>query len=223
MNMMKIILQYNWLCVAAASLFLAGCGNEHPAPPSERNELVIRFFDSMKNHDAAAASEQGMKLQAMDSGNDYVSKLVTIQQSNLYIDRAQKALNAGDAAGAVAALDEGLKRYPLNHTLSQLRNRVRILKQAPGLLQAMRTAESSAAKSAALSAASTVLAGNMTPELTAYFEAYRAGIAAQAERERTRAAAEPSVPAVKAPPASPAPADSAAPVRPTVPKKPAAQ
>ena len=98
MNMMKMILKKHWLCVAAASLFLAGCGKEHPAPPSERNELVIRFFDSMKNHDAAAASEQGRKLQAMDSGNDYVSKLVTIQQSNLFVDRAQKALNSGDVS-----------------------------------------------------------------------------------------------------------------------------
>ena len=205
MDMMKIFLQYNWLCVAAASLFLAGCGKEHPAPPSERNELVIRFFDSMKNHDAAAASEQGMKLQAMDSGNDYVSKLVTIQQSNLYVDQAQKALNAGDISGAIAALEAGLKRYPLNHTLAQLRSRLRTLKQAPGLLQAMRTAESTAAKSAALSAATAALAGNMTPELTAYFDAFRAGIAAEAERERGGAAAEPKVPVPKEP-VAPAPA-----------------
>lgn len=135
----------------------------------------------------------------MDSGNDYVAKLVTIQQSNLYVDRAQKALNAGDVTGAIAALEDGLKLYPLNHSLSQLRNRLRILKQAPGLIQAMRSAESSAAKSAALSAATTTLAGNMTPELTAYFDAYRAGIAAQAEQERNKAVSEPSVPAPKAP------------------------
>lgn len=209
MNMMKMIVKKHWLCVAAASLFLAGCGKEHPAPPTERNELVIRFFDSMKNHDAAAASEQGRKLQAMDSGNDYVAKLVTIQQSNLYVDRAQKALNAGDVTGAIAALEDGLKLYPLNHSLSQLRNRLRILKQALGLIQAMRSAESSAAKSAALSAASTTLAGNMTPELTAYFDAYRAGITAQAEQERNKAVSEPSVPAPKAPAVS----EPAAPVK----------
>lgn len=210
MNMMKMILKKHWLCVAAASLFLAGCGKEHPAPPSERNELVIRFFDSMKNHDAAAASEQGRKLQAMDSGNDYVAKLVTIQQSNLFVDRAQKALNSGDVSGATAAVEAGLKLYPLNHTLTQLRSNLRILKQAPGLIQAMRSAESSAAKSAALSAASTALAGNMTPELTAYFDAYRAGIAAQAERERRKAVSEPAVPAPKAPaaPESAAPGKS---------------
>ena len=204
MNMMKIFLQYNWLCAAAAGLFLAGCGNEHPAPPSERNELVIRFFDSMKNHDAAAASEQGLKLQAMDTGNDYVSKLITIQQSNLYVDRAQKALNSGNVDGAVAALDEGLKRYPLNLMLSQLRSRVRTLKQVPGLLQAMRTAESTAAKSAALSAASSALAGNMTPEMTAWFDAYRAAIAEQAERERSKAVAEPAVPKPAVPVKTPA-------------------
>ena len=110
---------------------LAGCGEEHQAPPSERNQLVNRFFRSMENGDSVSATSQGQKLLAMDPGNDYIAKLVNIQQSNSYVERAQKLVNAGDVSGALAVVEEGLKVYPLNRTLSQLRGQLRQLPALP--------------------------------------------------------------------------------------------
>ena len=102
---------------------LAGCGEEHQAPPSERNQLVNRFFRSMENGDSVSATSQGQKLLAMDPGNDYIAKLVNIQQSNSYVERAQKLVNAGDVAGALAVVEEGLKVYPTAATTGLSSNR----------------------------------------------------------------------------------------------------
>ena len=170
---------------------LAGCGEEHQAPPSERNQLVNRFFRSMETGDSVSATSQGQKLLAMDPGNDYIAKLVNIQQSNSYVERAQKLVNAGDVAGALAVVEEGLKVYPLNRTLSQLRG----LRHAKMLIANMRSAKSSSAMTAALTAATTGLSSNRTEKLENYFKTYRQRIAETAAREQAAAVAEPVVPA----------------------------
>jgi len=87
------------LCLAGG---VTGCGKAHPAPPVERNSLILRFFNSMTTADAAAASEQGEKLRQMDNANDYIIKLVTIQQSNAYLQRAQGEINAGNIGYKIA-------------------------------------------------------------------------------------------------------------------------
>ena len=94
------------LCLAGG---VTGCGKAHPAPPVERNSLILRFFNSMTTADAAAASEQGEKLRQMDNANDYIIKLVTIQQSNAYLQRAQGEINAGNIDKAREILNEGVK------------------------------------------------------------------------------------------------------------------
>ena len=165
---------------------LAGCGEEHQAPPSERNQLVNR---------SVSATSQGQKLLAMDPGNDYIAKLVNIQQSNSYVERAQKLVNAGDVAGALAVVEEGLKVYPLNRTLSQLRGQLRQLRHAKMLIANMRSAKSSSAMTAALTAATTGLSSNRTEKLENYFKTYRQRIAETAAREQAAAVAEPVVPA----------------------------
>ncbi|WP_419645994.1 hypothetical protein [Victivallis vadensis] len=158
---------------------LAGCGEEHQAPPSERNQLVNRFFRSMETGNSVSATSQGQKLLAMDPGNDYIAKLV----------------NAGDVAGALAVVEEGLKVYPLNRTLSQLRGQLRQLRHAKMLIANMRSAKSSSAMTAALTAATTGLSSNRTEKLENYFKTYRQRIAETAAREQAAAVAEPVVPA----------------------------
>ena len=190
--------------VAALALLgvFSGCGKSYPAPPSERNSLILRFFDSMSRGDAAAASEQGAKLRAMDPANDYILKLVTVQQSNAFLQRAQGEINAGNIGRALETLDEGVKAYPANRELARQRGRVRQLRHAKMLFEEMSGAKNSTEMSAALAAASTGLSSNMTLKLRDYFAAYRRRIETAARAEAARSAApESSVkPVVPAPP-----------------------
>ena len=187
------------LCLAGG---VTGCGKAHPAPPVERNSLILRFFNSMTTADAAAASEQGEKLRQMDNANDYIIKLVTIQQSNAYLQRAQGEINAGNIDKALEILNEGVKTYPGNRYLSRQRGRVRQLRNAKMLLNEMKEAKNSAAMSAALTAASTGLSANMTPKLQAYFNSYKLKIDETAREEAARTATpEPTVNPAATPPA----------------------
>ncbi len=183
-------MKYTHLILLALLAVLAGCGKAHPAPPSERNSLILRFFSSMAANDAVAASQQGEKLRVMDAGNDYIARLVTIQQSNTFLQRAQEAVNAGDVNRALAALDEGVKAYPLNRDLSSQRARVRQLRNLPMLLREMELAKTSGAMSSALTAATTAMVGNSTPKLAAYFDAYRRKIGEVSREEALRNAGE---------------------------------
>jgi len=195
-----------WISAMITALGLlgvfSGCGKSYPAPPSERNSLILRFFESMSRGDAAAASEQGTKLRAMDPANDYIVKLITVQQSNTFLQRAQGEINAGNIDRALEFLDEGVKTYPANRELARQRGKVRQLRHAKMLLEGMETAKNSAEMSAALTAASTGLSSNMTPKLRDYFNGYRQKIETAAREEAARTAApEPAVkPAVPAPP-----------------------
>lgn len=148
--------------------------------------MILRFFESMTRGDAAAASEQGEKLYAMEPANDYIVTLVAVQQSNAYLQRAQGEVNAGNIDKALAILNEGVKTYPSNRELARQRGRVRQLRNARMLLSEMRNAKNSAAMSAALTAASTGLSSNMTPKLREYFAAYRLRIDEVAREEAAK-------------------------------------
>ncbi len=201
-----------YYCIAAVLLLtVSGCGRkEHQPPPLERTQLVFRFFNSMRKGDAVAASSQGRKIQEL-SGSDGIDKLVVVQESNVYVARAQSALNAGRLNDAIRVVDEGIRHYPLNRTLLQLRGRLRSLRNGPALLRAMREAKNSASMGAALTAAVSGFSGNTTPELNAYFAAYREELDRVSAKERE--ILEPAVPVVPA--ATPAPAEApAAPVAP---------
>ena len=175
------------LCLAGG---VTGCGKAHPAPPVERNSLILRFFNSMTTADAAAASEQGEKLRQMDNANDYIIKLVTIQQSNAYLQRAQGEINAGNIDKALEILNEGVKTYPGNRDLSRQRGRVRQLRNAKMLLNEMKEAKNSG------------LSANMTPKLQAYFNSYKLKIDETAREEAARTATpEPTVNPAATPPA----------------------
>ena len=83
------------LCCAAAALpVLPGCGRKAPPPPTERMELVARFFESVKNNDSSAAMRQGVKLRSLDRHNESIARLVEIQQCNSYIGTGAPSLAA---------------------------------------------------------------------------------------------------------------------------------
>ena len=175
------------ICAAAAlAVVWTGC-SEHPAPPTERMALVTRFFRSVRNGEFDAAAQQGRKLYTLDRNNSFLLHLVTIHESNVFLRRAQKALNSGDVNGSLKILDEGRRNYPDNRTLSACYSKVMQLRNAKKLITAMEKAQSSAAMSASLTAATTGLGTNMTPDLARYFKEYEARISAVAAKERSEA------------------------------------
>jgi len=173
------------LCGAAAGLFLLpGCGRQAPPPPTERMELVARFFASVKSRDFNAAMRQGVQLHALDSHNENITRLVEIQQCNAYVSAAQKMVNSGDIPGAVAVLEKGVKRYPDNITLREILPKVRQLRNAKNLINGMRQASNSIAMRSALTAAKIGLAANETPALRNYFASYERKIIAVERQEK---------------------------------------
>lgn len=179
----------------------SGC-SEHREPPLERMALVSRFFRSVRTGDFEAAANQGRKLYEMDRNNSFLLHLVTIHESNVFLRRAQKALNSGDVEGALKALEEGRRRYPENRTLVMYHSRITQLRNAKKLIKAMEKAKSSAAMSASLTAAVTGLGANTSPELAEYFKEYEKRIAVEAERERGEAK---KIEALLPPPPAPEP------------------
>ena len=172
---------------------LCGCGKEHKAPPLERNQLVVRFFNSLSNDQSEAAALQGRKLMALDPSNENIVHLVEIQESNATVFKAQKAINAGEIDRAVEILNEGIAKYPDNRSLTRLRAQVRQLRLAKKLLEGMEIVSNPESMSSALTAASTGLAANISPKLDKYFKEYEKRIeAAEAAAEKKNAETEPA-------------------------------
>ena len=178
--------------VALAAIFVmlfSGCSRRsRNDSPRERNELVMRFFSSLKSDQPEAAVRQGEKLLMMDPTNTFLPTLIQIQQSNSFMARAQNEVNRGDINAALAIIAEGLRHYPDNSTLHDAQRRLRQLRNAPRLISAMRRARSASAMNAALTAATIGLSGCTTPKLEAYFQEYEKRIAAAtaAEEEERR-------------------------------------
>lgn len=162
---------------------LTGCDREHPAPPSERNELVLRFFENLEKGNTDAAIRQGRKIVALDPANDFIIHLLEIQESNAAISAAQKKLDAGDVDGAVDIITSGIRKYPENRTLPQIRSKLRQLKHARKLITSMETVKNPESMSASLTAARTGLSANISPALRRYFDEYAKKIEAAAKAD----------------------------------------
>ena len=154
----------------------AGCSPEVPPPPVERNDLVVRFFRSLRNSAGETAARQGAKLYAMDKRNYALLRLVAIQQANNYIRLAQGALNGGDLEKAIRHLKTGLRQFPDNAELHKQLDKLRKLRHAEKLFIAMRTAPNPTAMNSALVAAQTGLSGIESARLSRYFANYKKGI-----------------------------------------------
>lgn len=175
--------------VLLTTFCLCGCGEPVPPPPTEKAELVTRFFASINSKDVNSAMRQGIKLRSLDKHNENIIRLVEIQQCNAYVEAAQKKLNSGDVNGAIAVLRKGVQRYPENVSLRETLPRIRQLRNASKLIRGMKTAATSIAMRSALTAAKIGLSLNMTPALQKYFDQYEKKIAAAEVKEKAEAEA----------------------------------
>ena len=151
-------------------LLFCSCGRDVPPPPVERNDLVVRFFRSLRSGDGDTAAMQGAKLYALENRNYFLLRLVAVQQANSYILKAQHLLNTGRLEQAIRTLEAGLKRYPENGKLHRELAALRKLRHAETLFQAIRSAPNPTAMNAALIAARAGLDGVDSPVLTAFFD-----------------------------------------------------
>ena len=175
--------------VLLAVFCLCGCGEPVPPPPTEKAELVSRFFASINNKDVKSAMRQGVKLRSLDKHNENIIRLVEIQQCNAYVEAAQKKLNSGDVNGAIAILRKGIQLYPENVSLREMLPRVRQLRNAAKLIRGMKNAATSISMRSALTAAKIGLSLNTTPALQKFFEQYEKKIAAVEAKEKAEAEA----------------------------------
>ena len=151
---------------------LCACTPEVPPPPVERNDLVVRFFRSLRQADGNTAAMQCEKLYAMEKRNYFLLRLISVQQANNYIRSAQNHLDAGNLEEAIRDLESGLKRYPENGKLLRELALLRKLRMAEKLFLTMLSAPNPTAMNAALIAARTGLDGIESPELAAFFDRY---------------------------------------------------
>ena len=175
--------------VLPAVLCLCGCGEPVPPPPTEKAELVTRFFASISSKDVNSAMRQGVKLRSLDKHNENIIRLVEIQQCNAYIEMAQKKLNSGDVDGAIAVLRKGVQLHPENVTLREMLPKVRQLRNAKKLIRGMKSATTSIAMRSALTAAKIGLSLNTTRALQKYFDQYEKRIKAVEVKEKAEAEA----------------------------------
>lgn len=177
-----------YICIftilAAVLLFAGGCSQEHPAPPLERSELVLRFFRSIQQNRPQVAVQQGRKLEVHLYDKSLITSLIALQQSNTYLSNAQKALNRLNHAAAAKAIREGLRKYPDNRTLREADQKIKQLRNVSALFAEMEKAKSAPAMSAAITAAAAGLGSNITPQVEKYFTRYRARIAQQQALEQ---------------------------------------
>lgn len=170
-------MRYFFLFLPLLLLFCGACSSEVPPPPVERNDLVVRFFRSLRSSNWEAAAHQGQKLFAMDKRNHYMAHIVAILQANGYIRQAQSELNAGRLERAIRSIEKGLREFPDNSELHKQLDKLKKLRHAEKLFIAMRTAPNPAAMNSALAATQAGLAGIDVPGLNRYFDSYRKNIA----------------------------------------------
>lgn len=154
-----------------------GCSPDVPPAPVERNDLLIRFFRSLRTNSGESAALQGEKLYVMDKRNYYLLQLISIQQANSYVRSAQSALNAGDLERAIRELSSGLRRFPRNNQLHKELDKLRKLRHAERHFLAMKSAPNPTAMNSALAAAQAGLSGLESAKLRAFFASYQKSIA----------------------------------------------
>lgn len=161
-----------YLNITALLCVLCGCKKPHQKPPTERMALTVRFFDSIAAKDSATAVRQGQKLYDVDNSQDYIRRLIEVQESNEAIGKAQELIKKGKIAEAVAVINEAKKQYPANQTLNAALIQLEGLKDAEKIFIRMRNASNSSAMRAELTAAEARLSRNQTPALNKYFQRY---------------------------------------------------
>lgn len=170
--------------IASGVIFAAAGCKKHPELPRSRNDLVLRFFHSLKSNDANSAITQGRKLLAMEPSNTFIVQIIEVQECNQAVLTAQQKIDAGDINGALEILRECRRKYPENNTLPQLYAQINQLRHAKSLLLAMEHADTSEAMSSALTATRAGLSSNSTKALEQYFGNYEKRISRRREAEK---------------------------------------
>lgn len=179
-NMKNFIIYLN---LAVLVCTFCGCSKPHRKPPTERLALTVRFFDSIAAKDSATAVRQGQKLYDMDNSQDYILRLIGIQESNEAIYKAQQLVRKGKITAAITVIEAAKKQYPQNQTLNAALIQIKGLKDAEKVFARMRNAGNASAMSGALTAAKDRLFRNRTPALEKYFQRYEQQLALTKKRE----------------------------------------
>ena len=166
-----------------------GCKKPHPKPPTERLALTARFFRSIASSDSAAAVRQGRKLYALAPEQDYILRLISIQESNDAVANAQNLIRQGRINEALPIVAAAVKQYPHNRMLVSSYPKISQLRNAEKLLSAMNRAKNGAAMRGARIAARAGLSRNITPELQNFLDEYRKKENATTRAERAQALA----------------------------------
>ena len=169
-----------------AAILSAGCNKrrKHNPPPLERVSLTVRFFDSVSKRNSAAAVRQGRKIYALDPNQEYLLRLISIHESNEAVRSAQRMLRAGKVGEALKIVSRAVQDYPHNLTLKSTYPKLIQLRNAEKLLSAMDRAKNSSSMRGARIAARAGLSQNLTPEFSAYLQAYEEREKAVAEQEK---------------------------------------
>ncbi|MBR2344574.1 MAG: hypothetical protein IKA71_02165 [Lentisphaeria bacterium] len=160
------------LTLTGLVLFFCGCGKEHKAPPTQKLELTVRFFRSIAKKNSVAAVQQGRKLYALDPKQDYILRLISIQESNESVFNAQTLIRQGRIQEALPIIASAAKQYPENRMLVSAYPKLVQLRNAEKLLIAMKNAKNASAMRGARIAARAGLSRNLTPQLRKYLQEY---------------------------------------------------
>ena len=162
-----------YFSITALLCVFCGCSEKpHKKPPTEKLALTVRFFDSIAAGKSDVAVRQGQKLYDTDNSQDFILRLIAIQESNEAVGNAQKLIRRGKIAEAVNIIDAAKKQYPKNQTLDAALIQVKELRDAEKLFRSMRNAKNASAMRSARIAAKARLSRNQTPALAKYFENY---------------------------------------------------
>lgn len=124
---MKKIILYTFAVVSAA--VICGCSDNGETPPlsRERTQLVQGLFDSLEKGDKNAVMTRAEKLQQLAPDNAYLLLVLETMTANTYIVYAQKALDEGHEKLALDILAKGLQKHPLNRSLQNQYNQLKLL------------------------------------------------------------------------------------------------
>ena len=182
--MKKLITIFSTLVLFSAVIPSGGCSKPHKPLHMERIALTVRFFESIAARNSAAAARQGKKLYAINPSQEYILRLVSIQESNDAVGNAQNLIRQGRINEALPVVALAAKQYPDNRTLVTAYPKLIQLRNAEKLLKAMDRAKNASAMRGARIAAKAGLSRNITPAFQQYLDAYEKRESDLAKKEK---------------------------------------
>ena len=113
-----------------------GCGGKKPPPaPRSRSDLVLGVFDAMdaKNHDFAL--RKIARLRTIAPSNVFLANLEIAETNNAVLADAQKRIDKGALAEALAVVDSGIREYGRHDKLMTARRKLAVASKVEQLLK----------------------------------------------------------------------------------------